>query len=457
MSRIITKFILSLVITLIILGCAIETDPNEIQSAQNPPGNSTVSVKTDWISFVSPANRSRADGPVVITGTPNDIERVSITITGDNIVNPIEYDLVKIDNVWQGILVNIPSGPSTVTAKGYDEDDNLIYTSAVDIVIENHETINLNLTLQPVEPPLGYNVKAPRIDLVNISPQKVAPNDPVHLEVYAHDPDPGGPLTYVWTPQDTGIWNDRTSSTPVWTAPAEEGIYQLTITVIDQEFLIDHFTIFIDVDYKYGNGNVEIELGTNNFPIINAIIADPTRINRGESTQLFIDTHDPDGDSITLSWTSDLNGSFDDAGIQNPVFTVGSQVPYGPCILTVQVSDGTLTTTGSIQINITENPQINLSPAVSSAFQSSNRVSPNGLIRYIVRAQDPEGTPLTFSWSANDGVLSSQVDSVDGLEYESTIDWTAPSSGMDPFIISVDIVDAEGLTYTFSFEPVIMQ
>jgi hypothetical protein len=393
----------------------------------------------------------------VVAGLPDNISQVTVTITGVNIPNPIVYDLVEINDVWQGILVNIPAGAATVAVEAFDNIHTLLYENSINITILNHTTVNLNLTLLPVTPPQGYNVKAPRIDLVNISPQQVAPNDPVKIEVYAHDPAPGGPLTYIWTPQNVGSFSDRMSATPIWTAPAVEGFYQLTITVIDQEFLLDHFTITIEVNNKYGNGNVAVQLGTNDFPIINSMIADPTRIDKGESTQLFVDAHDPDGDILTYSWTTSVPGTFDDSTSPNPIFTVDMSADYGPCVLTVLVSDGTLSSTGMIQINITTDPGINLAPIVYSAFQSSLLVSPNGLIRYIIRARDPEGTDLTFTWSVAGGTLGVQSDTVNGLDHESKIDWTAPASGTGNYVITVTITDVEGLSNIFSFQPVLLQ
>jgi len=138
-------------------------------------------------------------------------------------------------------------------------------------------------------------------------------------------------------------------------------------------------------------------------------------------------------------------------------FLLDENADYGPCVLTVVVSDGTLSSTGSIQINITADPDMNLAPIVYSAFQSANLVSANGKIRYIIRARDPEGTDLTFAWSAVGGTMGTQSDTVNGLDHESTIDWTAPASGTGNYVITVTITDVEGLTNIFSFQPVLLQ
>jgi hypothetical protein len=458
MKKKIIKFLLCIIVIINLFNCNLPDQNLKIDNNEITPGNARINIRASGIMVVN----ARDDGPpIIIAGLPDEIERVTVNVSGENIPTPVVYDLVKIAEAWQGILVNIPAGTATILVQAFDDTDTLLYENDLTITIENNTTVTLNLTLLPVDPPPGYNVKAPRIDLVNISPQQVAPGDPVGLEVFAHDPEPAGPLTYVWTPASPGTFSDRNSAATTWTAPPEEGFYNLTITVIDMEFLLDHFTIMIEVDDKYGNGNVDIELGTNDFPVIYSMLADPTRIDKGESTQLSVDATDPDGDTITYLWTSDLDGTFDDNTIATPIFTIDAGVEYGPCVLTVEVSDGTLTTVGMLQINITPDPEINLAPVVTSAFQSSGRVSPGGEIKYIIRARDPEGTALSFTWNTPDGgTFGSQADTINGLDYQSEITWTAPDTGTVSgtlYTISVSITDAEGLTNIFSFQSVEMQ
>ncbi|MBN2535288.1 MAG: hypothetical protein JXB88_20580 [Spirochaetales bacterium] len=454
------KFLLCVLVIINLFSCNLLDQNLEVDNNDEiTSGSAILRIKADGIMVVN--TRDGEGPPIIIAGLPDEIEKVTVNISGENIPTPVIYDLVKIDGIWQGILVNIPAGTATILVEAFDDSDTLLYENELTITIENNKTISLNLTLLPVDPPAGYNVKAPRIDLVNISPQQVAPGDPVNLQVFAHDPEPGGPLTYVWTPASPGIFSDRNAAVTTWTAPAEEGFYNLTITIIDMEFLLDHFTIIIEVDDAYGNGNVAIELGTNDFPVIYSMIADPTRINKGESTQLSVEASDPDGDEITFLWTSDLDGVFDDSTIATPVFTIDPGVEYGPCVLTVEVSDGTLATVGMIQINITPEPEINLAPVVTSAFQSAGRVSPGGEIKYIIRAKDPEGTALSFTWSTPDGgTFGTQVDTINGLDYQSEIIWTAPDTGTTPgtlYTVTVSITDAEGLANIFSFQSVEMQ
>lgn len=456
MEKKILRFLLCLIVILSLFGCSV-SDNNQVNTTVNPLGNSIINIKTTGIMFNTSQSRANGENPIVVAGLPANINKVVVTISGVNIPTPIVYNLVQINGVWQGILVNIPAGPATVAVQAYDNSNTLLYENSVNITIDNHATVNLNLTLLPVDPPQGYNVKAPRIDLVNISSKQVAPGDKVQLAVYAHDPAPGGPLQYIWTAVGVNGFDDRTSPTPTWTAPATEGFYQMTIVVLDEEFLLDRFTFTIEVNNRYGNGNVAVVLGTNDFPVITNMLADPTRIDKGQSTTLFVDAHDPDGDAITYSWTADRPGTFDNSTSAEPVFTIDPGVDYGPCVLTVTVSDGTLSVTGMIQINITPDPQINLAPVVVHAFQSANRVSPNGVIRYEIRAKDPEGTALTFTWNAPEGTVGTPTNTQDGLDYVSIVNWTAPASGTGSHVITVTITDTEGLAYIKSFLPVVMQ
>lgn len=447
---------------LIITGCdhPVTNLANQSQQAKQRIGGAELVIKADILKLVIPKANSRSLSGTVPTiaaavTTPADITKVTVTLTGENIKDTIVYDLVKVDEIWQGIIGNIPAGPTHISIRGYDSANNLIYEQSSNVEVVNHQSININLILEPINIPNEYDVKAPRIERVTISPQKVAPLDQVALYAYAVDPAPSGPLSYIWTPQNTGTFNNRMIANPIWTAPAEEGIYQLTVTVIDQEFLLDHYSIFVEVSKKYGSGNVPIIIGTNDYPEIYSIVADPTRIDKGESTQLTVDAVDPDDDPLTYSWSADRPGIFSDPTIPDPVFTIDEAADYGICTITVVVSDGTLQSTGLITINISQNPHINVAPEIINIFQSAVRASKNGNIILIVKAKDPEGTALSFRWVAPAGTFSNQVDSNNGTYFQSQIVWKAPATGSPTAIVlSVEVTDADGLTKKMDFIPV---
>jgi hypothetical protein len=179
--------------------------------------------------------------------------------------------------------------------------------------------------------------------------------------------------------------------------------------------------------------------------------SDPTRIDKGGSANLEVDAYDIDGDELKYSWHSDLPGKFDDPTAMNPTFTIDSNVQYGSCKLSVDVSDGTLTTTGNISINISGNSEVNTSPIIQSVFQSADKVSPNGTVVLIVRANDPESTPVNFTWSASAGTFDTQSDTNSGDYYQSNMIWKAPSSGSGIYKITVTVKDATGLGIQYDF------
>jgi len=457
-----------LMLVLSIMACNVLVS-KKVVTVSSPVEENVGRVDISSKFLVVTGDTSKSAGSISVTALPDDIVKVTVTITGDNIDDPIVYDLVKLNGEWTGIIGNIPAGEAEVTAQAFDDTDAVVYESVADITVVNHQTLSLNLTLLPTDPPDDYDVRAPRIIAVNISPQQVAPEDTVNLEVVAQDflyhdastdTDVYGDenLTYVWNPQDIGSFSDRTSKNPVWTAPSTPGAYQLTITVIDQEFLIDHFTITIEVDEKYGSGNLGVDLGTNNYPEIFSLLADPTRIDKGESTQLQVNAMDSDGDTLTYSWASSLAGTFDDPTIPNPVFTVDPGVEYGICTITVEVSDGGLVSRGSIVINVSDDPNVNAAPVIKSAFQATVSIAPSGEVFLSVKAQDPEGEVLTFNWSATGGVLGTQTDSFTSPNYDSSIIWTAPTAAVvDPINITVEIVDERGLARLYNFAPIVVQ
>lgn len=437
-------------------GCGNSAGAGNDSRRSAPLGNASIAVQAQavLVNDAVVAMATPGAGVPVITGAlPDPVTRVVVTVTGENIAEPVVYELVKVNGQWQGIIGNIPPGAAIVTSQAYDNAGNKLYESTAPVTVADGQTISLNMIMEPTLAPDGMHVKAPLIKLVNIAPQKLAPKKTAKLEVVAEDPAPGGPLQYVWTPEDVGTFSDRTSPTPRWTAPDAEGFYQLTIAVIDSEFLIDFYTITMEVDDKYGDGSIRVVVGSNDYPVVASIVADPTRIDRGKSTQLSVDAYDPNDNMLSYQWSATCAGSFNEGTLYNPVFTADPNAIYGPCRLEVKVSDGALVTTGSITINVTRDPGINAAPEIVSMFQSGDRVSPGGKLTFIARATDPEGSEVSFNWKVSGGTFAMADAMVNGESYESRVTWTAPATG-GPFIITVEVKDMQGLASSADFIPV---
>jgi len=290
---------------------------------------------------------------------------------------------------------------------------------------------------------------APNITSVNISKNKIAPNETINLTVNAIDPDNGN-LSYAWTSSDPGSYSNPSSLSTTWTAPNNEGIYNLTITVIDEDNFIDKHSFDIDVKNEYGLGIMPITIGVNNYPEISSIIADPTSLKPGETTSLFITASDPEGDPLSYLWTSTC-GSFNDASISSPQFTVASSANIGDCTLKVQVSDGSLTTQGSVTTQVLNNTKSNIGPEIISYFQSANRTGPGESVILIIKARDVEGKALRFTWNSPVGTFSDEsiTDVTNG--YVGRITWTALRTCRQKVNITADVVNDKGIINTVTF------
>jgi len=390
------------------------------------------------------------------SSTTDDIERVVITISGNHIANPIIYDLVEINSQWQGIIGDIPAGDVIVRAEAFDAGGELIYFDTENIAVVNDQVHNVHFVLEPISGSPDVSLKAPYINSVNISKDKIAPGETINLSVDAVDPD-SGVLSYVWTPTDPGSYSNPSTSMTTWTAPAAEGLYDLTITVIDDDYLIDKVTFTIDVKNEYGTGTIPIVVGINNYPEVISIGADPARLAPGETTSLFIVASDPDGDSLSYLWTATCDGSFNDATSSSPQFSVASSASLGDCTMQVQVSDGSLTTQGSVLIHILNEAESNNGPEIISSFQSSVEAGPGGTVVLIIKAKDPEGNALGFTWNASIGTFSDESITTITNGYEGRVTWTAPASFGDSVVITADVTDDKGVKTTVTFLAIVPQ
>jgi len=399
------------------------------------------------VSDIGAMNRSTM---VTNTSTSEDIERVSIVITGNHISNPIIYNLVKVNSQWQGIIGDVTAGNVSVNAEAFDGEGTLIFFDSKNITVANNQVHDVYFILEPVSGSPDISLKAPYIISVDISKYTIAPGETINLSVEAVDPD-NGIIRYVWTPTYPGLYSNPSSPTTSWTAPALEGLYYLTITVIDNDFLIDKLSFLIDVKNKYGSGKIPVIIGVNNHPEIISLRADHTRLEPGQTTSLFLTAFDSDGDSLSYLWTSTCDGSFNDTFIASPKFIVASSANLGDCILQVQIDDSDLTTQGSVLIHVLDEAESNKGPDIISFFQSAFKTTQEGSVILIIKAKDPEGKALNFTWKTPVGTFSDETVTAITNGYKGKVTWTAPGTFNQNVVITADIADDKGVITTVTF------
>ncbi|MCC6751328.1 MAG: hypothetical protein IT371_26985 [Deltaproteobacteria bacterium] len=381
-----------------------------------------------------------------------DVTRVTVTVTGGGIGTPIVQNLALTAGVWRGTIAKIPSGTNrTFAAQAANAAGTVLYEGQLSgVTIATGSTAVVTLLLQQKTPPLPFGNSVPVIDGLFASSNAVAPGTPVSLSLAAHDPDPADALRFTWSASG-GVFNDLGAAAPLWTAPATEGPVTLAVTVSDGRGGDVTLSFGIDVSFAHAKGAARIEAGFNTWPVVASLLATPSRLDVGESTTLTLTASDGDSDTLTFAWADGggaCAGSFSSPSVQNPTWTAPATLPpSGDCTLAVTVSDGRGgTTTGSLRLSVSAPPPVNLAPAIGASFQSTTSIVPGATVSFWVEAQDPEGQPITFAWSASSGAMGTATSTAT----RSDASWTAPATGC-AHTVTATITDAAGASATRSF------
>ncbi|MCX7739223.1 MAG: PKD domain-containing protein, partial [Hydrogenothermaceae bacterium] len=166
-----------------------------------------------------------------------------------------------------------------------------------------------------------YDNRPPVISYAYPSKSYVDKNVQVQLYSYAYDPD-GDPITYSWSDNCSGSFNDSTSPSPVWTAPSMERECKITLTVSDGE--------------KITQKSFSIKVG-NKSPVVSSIRADKVGVPTGGKVELSVSAYDPEGSNLSYKWESSCGGSFNNPESNYTTWTAPDTVAI--CTIKVTVSD----------------------------------------------------------------------------------------------------------------------
>lgn len=222
----------------------------------------------------------------------------------------------------------------------------------------------VNLFLQQTTPPDPFDNTVPLFESLVLSSADVAPGNDVTLTIVVNDPDPGDVVILSWTATG-GSFDVTDAPSVVWTAPATEGLYSLTVAASDNTGATSTLTISIDVQIFYGSGSASVEIDINTWPEVQNLVPSPTRIDVGETTQLVLTATDPDGDPLTYAWSASCSGTFSDASIANPSFTLDADNAGVTCTLSAAVDDGR-GGTNAASVAVATGPPLSASPGVGS-------------------------------------------------------------------------------------------
>ena len=203
-------------------------------------------------------------------------------------------------------------------------------------------SVVLNLELAMSRRPSPFMNAAPVITALSASAADVTPGATVSIAAMATDPD-GDAMTYRWSATG-GAFSTTNALSTVWTAPAAESNYDLTLVVSDARGASSSARYRVRVAASNGRGNADIQVVLMSPPdITNFTLSSPD--TTGTST-LAVTATDPDGDAMTYSWSSNCDGYFNGNmallrawPMSSAAMTTFTQAAADACTLSVVVRD----------------------------------------------------------------------------------------------------------------------
>lgn len=152
-----------------------------------------------------------------------------------------------------------------------------------------------------------------------------------------------------------------------------------------------------------------IKIGTAYWPEKAPPVNHPPTVNcTADKSSVYLDSSDtvavscngsdPDNDPLTYTWSSTC-GRVDGTGPQVRWLSAG--VPVGSCTITAKVDDGRGGSASS-SVNVSVEPKPNHPPTISCSADRTS-VFAGEKVHITTNASDPDGDPLTYTWSANGG------------------------------------------------------
>ncbi|HJX85190.1 MAG TPA: OmpA family protein, partial [Candidatus Angelobacter sp.] len=156
--------------------------------------------------------------------------------------------------------------------------------------------------------------------------------------------------------------------------------------------------------FRFGYPNkIEIQPQPANQPPVASCSANPNMVIAGSGDIVIVraSASDPDNDPLTYAWSA-TGGNV--AGTGSEVRWNSAGVAPGTYTVTASVNDGHNHTV-NCSAGITVNPPPNRPPTVSCSASKSSVVSGEP-VTITANGSDPDGDPLTYSWSTSAGRIS---------------------------------------------------
>jgi predicted secreted protein len=261
--------------------------------------------------------------------------------------------------------------------------------------------------------------QAPTLSALTANPQTLAPQGTSTIEATASDPN-GDSLSYNW--QIPSGWSQSGSGAQIQvTAPGnygQQGLVRVTVN---------------DGNGGQTQGAVLVETDRNQSPTIGGVTANPVVVQPGGTTTITTSATDPNGDSLSYSWS--VPQGWTQQGSGSTIDVVAPNQTNASATMTVTVSDGNGGQSKSATVVQTIQ---NRPPTIDSLQAQPSKVAPKGQTTLTVSARDPEGDALTYTWSAPSGWSKS------GSGDQITL--TAPNRYADSGTVRVTVSDQKAQT-----------
>jgi len=263
----------------------------------------------------------------------------------------------------------------------------------------------------------------PEIISLETGTKVLGPSESSFIECLAFDQD-GDILTYNWTADDGNITSSgETDNNVAWTAPKREGIYSITVTVMDG---------------KEGNDavvseSITIQVKDNHEPVITEVVVAPEWVFLSESCQIELSAEDEDGDELSYEWVAE-KGKISGTGQ-----TAEWIAPDSPGLYEIKVivSDGFgKETTRIISVSVSEfAPPVIKELLVTPEEPEHFKEKGDGYMILKDRTIEIEcvlegmNQNVTYEWSDGGDTYNGTNEGTSFSGQGATVKWTAPTKG----------------------------
>ncbi len=375
---------------------------------------------------------------------------LDVTVSGPGIASPQRTTLTASGTGYTGRIDNIPPGTGRTFAASLLDTDGTVYFSgsAADVVIEPGKTAVVALLLQQVTAPPSFTNSAPVLTGLSASSLVAAPGDKVKVGATASDAD-GDPLTYHWTSTD-GAFDTSDAATGTWTAGSlsASGAQTLSIEVADTHGATTGASLSIAPSGSL-SGSASVTATINHWPVVTNVVAAPSRLDAGSTTQLSVVASDADGDALAYAWSTSCAGTFTGGTTTTPAFTLSAVAPSGTCSFTATVTDargGTGRGTFGIQTGTPVTGTVAPAPIFDTFTQGASLAYSETPVDLSVTAHMASGSPVTYAWTASAGTFD--------VSSGPSARWVAPSLFAASATITATATSGAGVsTHDFTVSP----